>query len=84
MGPMDRTVVSRLRDYFLASGGAPASRLLEDENLFQGGWIDSLGIAELMDFIEREFGVSLGPEDITEKNFQSLTAIERLIQSKRS
>lgn len=65
--------------------------LLEDSiefdsktNLFDSKIIDSFKILVLVLYIEEEFGLSLGADDLTEENFQTLTALAALIQSKKN
>jgi acyl carrier protein len=53
--------------------------MLIDENI-----LDSLRIFVLVPFLEREFSVSLGPDDITLRNFESLGAMGRLVERKRN
>lgn len=67
-----------------------ASDLLEDEiefdentNLFDSKIIDSFKILVLVVFIEEEFGLSLGADDLTEENFQTLSALATLIERKK-
>lgn len=46
------------------------------------GLIDSTGLMELLLFLEDEFGVAFGFDDIDEENFGSIDRISRLIQEK--
>ena len=45
--------------------------------------IDSLGVMELVDFVEDSYGVTLGEEDLLADNFRSLEAISSLVDRKR-
>lgn len=47
----------------------------EDEDLLGSGLLDSLGIMQLVWFIEEELGVAVPPEDVTIENFQSVAKI---------
>jgi acyl carrier protein len=44
--------------------------------------IDSLGVMELVEFVEREFAVKLEPWEITEDNLGSVRAIARFVLAK--
>jgi len=56
--------------------------LTDDYPLLQNGLIDSLGIAELVEFIENEFGIQLELNELVHENFGSVGSIAALIRSK--
>ena len=53
------------------------------ENLFDSGIIDSMGFANLIEFITAEFKVEFEPEDLVEDNFYSLERIAQFISEKK-
>jgi len=58
---------------------------LQDEDaLFGGGVIDSIGAIELVGFLQREFGCTLEEDEITERNLGSVAAIARVLSAKRT
>lgn len=52
---------------------------LETVNLLEEGLLDSIKIVELVDRLEDAFGVKISPMDLDSKNFESVMAIETLI-----
>jgi acyl carrier protein len=64
--------------------GRPASDLADDTNLLDAEIIDSLGIFLLLGFIQEHMGVAIDPEDVTLENFQSVEAMARLVDAKKS
>ena len=56
----------------------------EDDDLLTSGLIDSLGIMQLVLFIEQEFSVNVPAEDVTIENFQSVAKIEAYLEGRRS
>jgi len=62
----------------------PDFQLSDDDRLLEKGVVDSMGIAELIAFIEDEFGVHAAETEISEANFGSLGAIGAFVESKRS
>lgn len=54
----------------------------EADFLFSG--LDSLSIATILYVLNDKYGISLGAEDVTPRNFKSLDAIVRMVQSKRT
>jgi acyl carrier protein len=56
----------------------------DDDRLLERGVVDSMGVAEMVTFIEDEFGIKTSDEDISEANLGSLTAIGRFVSQKRT
>jgi acyl carrier protein len=55
-----------------------------DEDLVNGGIVDSLGLTELVAFIEQRFGVAVDDDDVVIDNFRNIHSMERFIETKRS
>jgi len=53
----------------------------DHDRLLEKGVIDSMGVLELIGFVEREFGVEVGDADINEDNLGTLADIARYITS---
>ena len=60
----------------------PDYQLGNDEPLLGNGVIDSLGVMELITFVEESFGVQVADADVTEDNFGSVAAIASYVKSK--
>jgi acyl carrier protein len=54
----------------------------DDESLLRTGVISSLGMMEVVEWVESNFGVSVDPNEITEQNFDTLRGIARFVSSK--
>lgn len=57
-------------------------QLENDESLFESGLIDSLGFIKLIEFIEKEFKVSVDMSEVTMDKFGTVNDIERFINEK--
>lgn len=76
----------RLRTFIveeLSWEGSP-SDLTEDYPLIERGTLDSLGIFQLVSFIENEFGVEVRDEELVRDNFGTLNDITALVEAKRA
>lgn len=62
--------------------GSP-SELTDEYPLIDRHVLDSLGLFQLVSFIEAEFGVSIDDEELTPEHFGTLQEIARLVQAKR-
>jgi acyl carrier protein len=56
----------------------------DDQSLLESGVVDSMGIMELVQFIENEFGLVVDDVDITEQNLGTISGITRYVASKRA
>ena len=57
--------------------------LTDDYPLIERGVVDSMGILNIVSFIEREFGVEVQDEELVQGNFGTISSMARLIASKR-
>ena len=70
-----------VRDNFLYM--RPDWPLPDDAPLLGSGVVDSIGVVELVEFVEREFAVTIPEEEITERHFGTLRAIATFVAAKR-
>lgn len=76
------SVVNNLEQFILELGSVDKDAIDPDEDLLEQGLIDSLGIVQIIAFVEDNFGVSLGPNDVVPENFASLNALAGLVESR--
>lgn len=55
-----------------------------DDEVVLDGTIDSLGVTRLIDYLEKEFVVTISPNDVTIENFRSPTTMAALIDARRT
>lgn len=56
--------------------------LQDDEDLFAVGFVTSMFAMQLVTFVEKEFSISIGNEDLTLDNFRTINALSTLIERK--
>lgn len=54
-----------------------------DFNLVNSGALDSIGIFNLVSFLEKKFGVSIEPQDLNDTYFSTLSSIQEFVVSRR-
>ena len=54
----------------------------DSEDLLGSGILDSLGMIQLISFVEKEFNIKIGPEDMIIENFMTVDHIVNYIKSK--
>jgi methoxymalonate biosynthesis acyl carrier protein len=57
--------------------------LQPNEDIFALGFVNSLLAMQLVAFVEKEFGVTVGDEDLDLDNFRTIDAIANLVARKR-
>jgi acyl carrier protein len=77
-------IEDRVREFVLKQ--FPLARkkgLAADDKWLETGLIDSLGILDLVHFLEGEFPVHISDEELVPDNFESLTAVCSFVRRKQ-
>jgi acyl carrier protein len=56
--------------------------LKEDDSLLERRIIDSAGMMELVMYLEKEYGITVGRTDIIPENFETIQAIGNLVKAR--
>jgi acyl carrier protein len=72
-----------LRDFIRKQFLFDESAKLDDADPLFPDVIDSLGVMEVVDFVETSYEVSIDEDDLLADNFKSLEAISALVDRKR-
>jgi acyl carrier protein len=64
------------------TGELELGKVPHDEDLLAADLIDSLGITELVTFLESTYGIKVADEDLTPDNFRSIDAIAAFVARK--
>jgi acyl carrier protein len=51
------------------------------DDLLESGVIDSLGVLELVAFLQQEFGIAISDDDLTPENFKSIECMAQFVES---
>lgn len=57
-------------------------QLRDDEDIFATGYANSMLAMELVTFMESQFGIRIGNEDLRLENFRTLNAMAELVAHK--
>ncbi|MGI9478324.1 MAG: acyl carrier protein [Hyphomicrobiaceae bacterium] len=61
-----------------------AANLGDDDSLFESGAIDSLGLLDVVGFLEDELGLEIDDDDMEPENFETIAEMIRFAESKRA
>jgi acyl carrier protein len=56
----------------------------DDASFLEQGIIDSIGFMELVAFVEKEYGIQVGPQELIPDNFDSVNKLARFIGAKQT
>ena len=79
--PIATTLRGFIRENFLFGDEVPFS---DQDSFLDLGIIDSTGVLELVDFIQRTWGLEVDDEDLVPENLDSVDNLVRFIQRKQS
>ncbi len=74
-------VEHRVEEYIRAQFGVSPTDpgFGRDIDLFEGGYVDSMGVVELLEFLREEIGVEIPDADLLSDDFLSLAGIARIV-----
>lgn len=77
-------VISELRKYITENFlyARPDYFVAEEDHLLEKGVVDSMGMVELLTFLQDQFGVEPADDEITEDNFATLQRIAGFVVRK--
>jgi acyl carrier protein len=77
-------VRERIRTFVLGelAPGKGVTSVTDDESLVDRGVVDSLGIFQLVSFLEEAFRVRIADEEITQDNFRTIDSIDAFVTTK--
>lgn len=77
-------IPSQIRSYITHSllFGDESFVYSDDDSFLERGIVDSLGVIELVSFIEAQFGISVADHELTPENFDSVTKLSEYVARK--
>ncbi len=82
---MQTTATDQIRAFVLEKfPQAKKKNLRDSDKLLESGIVDSLGILDLVAFLESDFQVHISDEELLPENFQTVEAIAQFVERKRN
>lgn len=67
-----------IRDELMVTDGSS----LRDDTPLWGGVLDSVGLMQLITFVEEQFGIEIGDDELTSSHFGTIADIAALVDRK--
>lgn len=78
------TVESKIRNLIFEKFPLARKRQLDDrDSLLESGIVDSIGILEIVNFVEQNFALRVSDDDLVPENFASVAAIAAFVQQRK-
>jgi acyl carrier protein len=77
-------IKDRIRQFIVDTTFAPKDLVKNETLIFVEGIFDSMGFVSLINFIEESFSIKAKDSELLEDNFESINAIARFIESKKT
>jgi acyl carrier protein len=78
-------IAARVKNFLIEKFPLARKRNLQNgDSLIDSGIVDSLGILDLVSFLETEFGLHVSDEELLPENFQTIECIAAMVQTKTS
>jgi acyl carrier protein len=82
---MDHSGVQRqIREFIERELKRPLGGVTGSDSLLEAGILDSLGVLELVAFIERDYGIGISEDEMMPDNFETLDAIAAFVERRRA
>lgn len=83
---MTTQLKTEIRDFIVENFlfGEGGDSLTDGQSLVEAGLIDSLGVAELVAFIESRYGVVADDEELVPDNFDSIERVASFVELKQA
>jgi acyl carrier protein len=82
---MPETLETQIREFIIRKFPSARSReLTRMEALLENGIIDSLGVLDLVSFMEETFAITVTDEELLPENFQTIERLAKFVEGKRN
>jgi acyl carrier protein len=85
-GRMNENTISPQIQAFIVRTFPAARRRMIDENLhlLEAGIIDSLGVLDVVEFLEKSFTIKISDEELTPDNFATIRSLAAFVEKKKN
>lgn len=77
-------VETAVREFLKNELGKDVTGVRADDSLLESGTIDSMGVLQLVAFLEARYDLKVEDDDLTPDNFDTLTAIASFIRQRQA
>ena len=80
----DPSVTARIKGFLIQHFPSARKHALgEDDHLLANGILDSLGVLDLVGYLEQEFGITVSDEDLVPEHFETLRRLTVFVEERQ-
>jgi acyl carrier protein len=78
-------VTARIKAYLIEHFPSARDHALgDDDHLLANGILDSLGVLDLVGYLEQEFGIAVSDDDLLPEHFETLRRLTAFVEDKQA
>lgn len=78
-------VTARIKAYLIEHFPSARDHALgDDDHLLANGILDSLGVLDLVGYLEQEFGIAVADDDLLPEHFETLRRLTAFVEDKQA
>ena len=78
------SVETAVRSFLKDQLGKDVTRVGPDDSLLEAGVVDSMGVMQLVTYLETNFGITVPDDDLMPENFDSIAAIVAFVNRRKA
>lgn len=75
-------ITTKIREFIMGHFPPLARKVSNEDRLLGNGVLDSLGVLEVVTFVEKEFQITVGDDELLPENFNSISCMAVFVQRK--
>jgi acyl carrier protein len=76
---------SQIRSFIIEKFPLARKRMIGDDlRLLESGIVDSLGVLDVVGFLQRKFNLTIGDDELTPDNFATIQSLVSFVERKQS
>ena len=78
-------ITARIKAYLIEHFPSARDHALgDDDHLLANGILDSLGVLDLVGYLEQEFGITVSDDDLLPEHFETLRRLTAFVEDKQT
>jgi acyl carrier protein len=78
-------ITARIKAYLIEHFPSARDHALgDDDHLLANGILDSLGVLDLVGYLEQEFGIAVSDDDLLPEHFETLRRLTSFVEDKQA
>jgi acyl carrier protein len=78
-------ITARIKAYLIEHFPSARDHALgDDDHLLANGILDSLGVLDLVGYLEQEFGITVSGDDLLPEHFETLRRLSAFVEDKQT